>query len=151
VGYRFTLVLSREVTEEETAILREAGCACAVFGTDSLPTNAAVTVSKMDFDDTMSASLEAAIESGLEAVKKVPELSVPGLTVPAQPAHASEDSPAEGSGKVIAGSVIAEPPEDIAEPAEPAQKKAPARKPAAKRSSSRKADPEQAAAVSAAG
>jgi hypothetical protein len=101
MGYRFSLVLSREISEEESAILQEAGCASAVFGTDSLPTNAQVTVTKMDFDDTSSPSLAEAIESALEAVKKVPELSVPGLTVPAQPAHAPD-----ADSSVVAGTVI---------------------------------------------
>jgi hypothetical protein len=91
VGYRFSLVLSREITEEESAVLQDAGCGCAVFGSDSLPTNAEVTVTKMDFDDTVSPSLAEAIESALEAVKKVPELTVPGLTVPAQPAGPVSD------------------------------------------------------------
>src|ERR1700727_12944 len=91
MGYRFSLVLSREISEEESAVLQAAGCASAVFGTDSLPTNAEVTVTKMDFDDTLSPSLAEAIESALEAVKNVPELSVPGLTVPAQPDHAAEE------------------------------------------------------------
>ncbi|MFD0661032.1 hypothetical protein [Thermocatellispora tengchongensis] len=87
----FSLILSREITEEESAILREAGCAGASFGTDSLPTNADVKVTKMDFDDTVSPSLAEAIESALEAVKKVPDLSVPGLTVPAVPKASEED------------------------------------------------------------
>jgi hypothetical protein len=86
VGYKFSLVLSREITEDESAILRDAGCEGAAFGTDTLPTNADVTVTKMDFDDTASPSLADAIQSALDAVKAVPELSVPGLTVPAQPA-----------------------------------------------------------------
>jgi hypothetical protein len=101
MGYRFSLVLSREISEEESAVLQESGCASAVFGTDSLPTNAEVTVTKMDFDDTVSPSLAEAIESALEAVKNVPELSVPGLTVPAQPAHAPEED-----SSVVAGTVV---------------------------------------------
>jgi hypothetical protein len=105
MGYRFSLVLSREVSEDESAILREAGCASAVFGTDSLPTNAQVTVTKMDFDDTASPSLAEAIESALEAVKKVPELSAPGLTVPAQPAHAPEEGSASDA-SVVVGTVV---------------------------------------------
>ena len=109
MGYRFSLVLSREISEEESAILQEAGPARAVFGTDSLPTNAQVTVTKMDFDVTESPSLAEAIESALEAVKKVPELSVPGLTVPAQPAHLSE----EGSA-VVAGEVVTDEPAEAA-------------------------------------
>jgi hypothetical protein len=54
VGHKFSLVLSREITNGESAVLQQEGCADAVFGTDSLPTNAAVTVAKMDFDDTVS-------------------------------------------------------------------------------------------------
>ena len=101
MGYRFSLVLSREITEEESSLLQEAGCASAVFGSDSLPTNAQVPVTKMDFDDTVSPTLAEAIESALEAVKKVPDLSVPGLTVPAQPAE-----PPTGGPGVVAGTVV---------------------------------------------
>lgn len=86
MGYKFTLILSREITDEEKEILKGAGCEGAVFGTDSLPTNAKVTVTKMEFDDTSSPSLAEAIQSGLDAAGKVPDLTVPGLTVPAQPA-----------------------------------------------------------------
>jgi hypothetical protein len=113
MGYRFSLVLSREISDEESAILQEAGCAGAVFGTDSLPTNAKVTVTKMDFDDTTSPSLAEAIESALEAVKKVPELSVPGLTVPAQPAHAPEEDSATDS-SVVVGTVVTDEPAEAA-------------------------------------
>jgi hypothetical protein len=102
LGYKFSLVLSREISDGEVATLQEAGCASATFTTDSLPTNADVTVTKLDFDDTTSPSLAEAIESALEAVKSVPDLSVPGLTVPAQPAVAG----AEESGAVIEGTVI---------------------------------------------
>jgi hypothetical protein len=103
VGYKFTLVLSREITDDESVILKEAGCTSAVFGTDSLPTNADTVVTKMDFDDTISPTLAEAIESALEAVKKVPDLSVPGLTVPAQPAGPVDEEP-----KVVAGEVVEE-------------------------------------------
>jgi hypothetical protein len=113
MGYRFSLVLSREISEDESSILREAGCASAVFGTDSLPTNAEVTVTKMEFDDAASPSLADAIESALEAVKKVPELSVPGLTVPAQPAHAPE---ADADSSVVAGTVVTDEPVTEDEP-----------------------------------
>jgi hypothetical protein len=92
VGYRFTLLLNREVTDDESSALQEAGCGEAVFATDALPTNADVTVTKMEFDDTTSPTLAEAIESALEAVKKVPDLSVPGLTVPAQPAEPAKDA-----------------------------------------------------------
>jgi len=95
MGYKFSLVLSREVTEAEAAALLEAmsagDSAGMVFATESLPTNAEITVTKIDFDDTVSPSLAEAIESALEAVKTIPGLSVPGLTVPAQPAEAASD------------------------------------------------------------
>jgi hypothetical protein len=138
VGYRFSLVLSREITDEESAALREAGCAAATFGTDSLPTNADVTVTKMDFDDTVTPTLAEAIEAALEAVKSVPDLSVPGLTVPAQPA-----GPVTEDQKVVAGEVVtdAEVTDEQAQ-AEPGAgsdaKKAPSRKPSTRKPSTRK-------------
>jgi hypothetical protein len=89
VGYKFSLTLSREIAEGEAEKLRESGCASAAFTTDSHPTKADVTVTKMDFDDAASASLAEAIEAALEAVKVFPDLTVPGLTVPAQPANAA--------------------------------------------------------------
>ncbi|HEX6527902.1 MAG TPA: hypothetical protein VF070_48955 [Streptosporangiaceae bacterium] len=96
-------MLSREITDEESTILKEAGCSTAVFGTDSLPTNADTIVTKLDVDDTISPTLAEAIESALEAVKKVPDLSVPGLTVPAQPAGPSDEEP-----KVVTGEMVEE-------------------------------------------
>ena len=126
MGYRFSLVLSREITDEESAVLREAGCAAAVFGTDSLPTNAEVTVTSMDFDDIVSPSLAEAIESALEAVKEVPGLSVPGLTVPAQPAGPPDEEPKVVAGEV-AGEIAAEVTGEIAGE-KPAAEKAAARK-----------------------
>ncbi|AGL15998.1 hypothetical protein [Actinoplanes sp. N902-109] len=83
MGHIFTLILNREVTDEEVSALREAGCRNAVFGTDSLPTNADVTVAKLDFDDPESPSLAEAIQSAMDAVKTIEGLSIPGLTVPA--------------------------------------------------------------------
>jgi hypothetical protein len=134
VGYKFSLILSREISEDESVALKEAGCVSAVFGTDSLPTNADVTVTKMDFDDTVSPTLAEAIESALEAVKQVPDLSVPGLTVPAQPAGPVMEQP-----ETIVGEVVEEPAEKVEESAEKkagaktaSTKKAPARKPARK-------------------
>ncbi|MFD7668479.1 hypothetical protein [Streptomyces sp. NPDC059788] len=90
MGYKFSLVLNREVTEDELATLKEAGCADASFGSDSLPTNADVPVTRMEFDDTVSPSLAEAIEAALGAVNSVPELTVPGLSVPPQPAGPAE-------------------------------------------------------------
>jgi hypothetical protein len=133
VGYKFSLVLSREITDDESVILQEAGCSSAVFGTDSLPTNADVTVTKMDFDDTASRTLADAIESALEAVKKVPDLTVPGLTVPAQPAEppAEETEGTETPAKsdVLVGEVVEK----------PAAKKPRARRTSASKASAKKA------------
>lgn len=133
MGYKFSLVLSREITDDESVILQEAGCSSAVFGTDSLPTNADVTVTKMDFDDTASRTLADAIESALEAVKKVPDLTVPGLTVPAQPAEppAEETEGTETPAKsdVLVGEVVEK----------PAAKKPRARRTSASKASAKKA------------
>ena len=134
MGYKYTLVLNREITDEESAILQNAGCAGAIFGSDSLPTNAEIPVTKMDFDDTSSPSLAEAIQSGLDAVKKVPDLSVPGLTVPAQPAGPLAE--AGQPGEVLEGVVIEEPPATRKSRArKPAAKKPAAKKPAAKKAS----------------
>lgn len=93
MGHKFSLVLNREITDDESAALRKAGCEEAVFCIDSHPTNPDLPVTKMDFDDEISPSLAEAIESALEAVKQVdvPGLSVPGLTVPAQPVKSPDD------------------------------------------------------------
>jgi hypothetical protein len=136
VGFKFTLVLNREITDDESAILQEVNRAIPVFGADTLPTNADVPVTKMDFDDTISPSLEEAIESALESVKKVPELSVPGLTVPAQPAFREE----AGDPTVVVGEkpeVVAEEKLEAAAEETPAKKPA-ARKPAAKKTAAKK-------------
>jgi hypothetical protein len=147
VGYRFSLVLSREINDDESAILLQAGCTAAVFGTDSLPTNAEVTVTKMDFDDTVSPSLAEAIESALEAVKKVPDLTVPGLTVPAQPAGPRTDEEKVVAGEIIEDSAVTETAAteitatetEATEAAETEAKEATARKkPAARKPSTRK-------------
>ncbi|MFI2242574.1 hypothetical protein [Streptomyces chrestomyceticus] len=103
MGHKFTLVLSREITDEEGELLKEAGFSGATFATDTLPTDADVTVTKVDFDDTAAPSLAEAIETALETVKKVPDLTVPGLTVPAVP-----QPPAAEDGDVLVGEVVAE-------------------------------------------
>jgi hypothetical protein len=96
MGYKFTLILNREITDDESAILREAGCEDAIFGSGAHPTDAGVPVTKMDFDTTSFPTLADAIQAGLDATMKVPDLSVPGLTVPAQSAgpEAGEPAPA---------------------------------------------------------
>jgi hypothetical protein len=145
VGYKFSLILSRVITDEESAILQDAGCACAIFTTDTLPTNADVTVTKMDFDDTVTPTLAEAIESALEAVKKVPELTVPGLTVPAQPAEApAAESPAVIEGVVVEGVVA----EDVVADEKPIAKKTSTRRTAAKKERAAKNPAEVAAGAS---
>jgi hypothetical protein len=104
LGHKYSLILSREITHEESEILLESGCHGATFATGSLPTDPDVRVTQVDIDDTVSPSLEKAIESGLDAVKSVPELGVPGLTVPALPVEKKSDQPG-----VVAGEVVDEP------------------------------------------
>jgi hypothetical protein len=124
VGYKFTLVLSREITDDESAILREADavCAKAIFGPDTLPTNADVPVTKVDIDDTSAPTLADSIQAALDAVTKVPDLSVPGLTVPPQPSGPLNEDMAGAEGQKP----------EIAAEDEPAKKPA-ARKPAARK------------------
>jgi hypothetical protein len=106
VGYMFTLVLNREISDDESTILREAGCADAIFGSDTLPTNASIPVTRIDFDTTSFPTLAEAIQAGLDAVMKVPDLSVPGLTVPAQPAGPE----VEESAPVLEGVIVQDEP-----------------------------------------
>lgn len=101
MGYKFSLVLSRKITKSESNQLKEAGCKQASFGTDSLPTDASVPVTKLDFDDTVSPTLAEAIESALSAVKAVPDLGVPGLTVPAQPARREDAAEAAAPAETV--------------------------------------------------
>jgi len=92
MGYKFSLVLNREITDEESVTLKGAIRADASFGDDRLPTDAEVPVTKIEFDDSVSPTLAEAIEAALEAVKTVPDLTVPGLSVPAQPAGPAAES-----------------------------------------------------------
>ena len=142
MGFLYTLVLSRVISDEESAILREAGCAGAVFAEDSLPTNAEMPVTRVDVDDCVSASLEAAIEAGLAAVREVPDLSVPGLTVPAL----SASPPDSEAGTVVQGSVIEETATaDAATEDGPATEEPAAKEPtAAKKASTKKASTKKA-------
>jgi hypothetical protein len=134
VGHKFSLVLSREITDAESVALKDAGCAGAVFATDSLPTNAEVAVTRLEFDDPASASLAVAIESALAAVRTVPDLTVPGLTVPAQPVRSGESVVELAEPVTVQDVEIV----DATEPepkaiAKPAVKRAVTKKPAAKK------------------
>ncbi|NJQ05123.1 hypothetical protein HCN56_05900 [Streptomyces lonarensis] len=88
MGHRYSLILDREVTEQEAVTLKETSRADISFASDTLPTNADVTVTRISFEDEVTPTLAEAIEAGFEAVKAIPGLSIPGLSVPAQPAAA---------------------------------------------------------------
>ncbi|AOS63734.1 hypothetical protein [Actinoalloteichus hymeniacidonis] len=99
MAHKFTLALSREITDDELTKLRQAGSGEATASTTTLPTNPDVTVGQLDFD-VEGESLSGAIDAALAAIKTIPDLGVPGLSVPAQPTGASdggavgEESPA---------------------------------------------------------
>jgi len=101
MGHKYSLILSREITDEESAILQDSGCYGATFATGTLPTDPKVKVTTVDVDDTVSPSLEKAIESGLDAVIQVPDLSAPGLRVPALPVEKRADQLDVVTGEVI--------------------------------------------------
>jgi hypothetical protein len=147
VGFRFSLVLSREITDDESAVLKDAGCSAATFGTDSLPTNAEVTVTKMDFDDTESPSLAEAIEAALEAVKTVPDLGVPGLEVPAQPAEKPDEAPGAPEESAAASAEPSPAAKEKASTNGSAEKKQAAKKPTARKTSAKKADAKNASSA----
>jgi hypothetical protein len=107
VGNKFTLVLNREITEDETGVLRESGCADASVTSVTVPGTDDTVVTQMEFDTDAGPSLSEAIEAALEAVKTVPDLSVPTLTVPAQPAQPTENG-AAAEPTVLEGAVLEE-------------------------------------------
>lgn len=86
--FRFSLVLSREVTEQEMVVLKEASSADLSFTADTLPTDSAIAVTRVAFEDEAVPTLAAAIEAGFDTVKTIPDLTIPGLNVPAQHAVA---------------------------------------------------------------
>jgi hypothetical protein len=135
LGHKYSLILSREITDEETVILQEAGCYGATFVTESLPTDPKVKVTKVDIDDTVSSSLEKAIESGLDAVIQVPDLSAPALQVPALPVAKKPDE-----SDVVVGEVMDDEPSvaDEVQAVEANGKRAANGKAGAKRTANRK-------------
>ncbi|MDT0444143.1 hypothetical protein [Streptomyces johnsoniae] len=88
MGHRYSLILDREITEQEAVTLKEKSQADISLASDTLPTNAEVPVTRISFEDEVTPTLAEAIEAGFEAVKAIPGLAVPGLRVPAQPAAA---------------------------------------------------------------
>ncbi|WEO93654.1 hypothetical protein A6P39_006285 [Streptomyces sp. FXJ1.172] len=125
MGYRFTLVLNREITDDESESLLKAGCAEAAITTTTHPTNADSLVTQLDIDTEAATSLAEAIQAALDAVTTVPDLSAPSLTVPPQ-SHGSSGQdeaasagPADAAGPAAleAGSNAA-PAQDVATKAE---------------------------------
>jgi hypothetical protein len=103
MGYKFTLILNREISEGETGVLKASGCRDASIASVPVPGNPDTTVTQMDFDTEATSSLAEAIEAAFGAVKKIPDLSVPTLHVPAQPSTAA---PPEGEGRAPGPGVI---------------------------------------------
>jgi hypothetical protein len=93
MGHKFTLILNREISEDETGALKASGCQDASITSVPVPGDVDATVTQMDFDTEAKASLAEAIEAALSAVNEIPDLSVPTLDVPAQPPTAA---PSEG-------------------------------------------------------
>jgi hypothetical protein len=95
MSHKFTLVLNREITGDESESLQQSGCGGATITTTTHPTKADSLVTQLDID-TEAASLAEAIQSALDAVNAIPDLSAPSLTVPPQPNDTSaqdEDGP----------------------------------------------------------
>jgi hypothetical protein len=85
MSYKFTVVLSREITEEEIGALKDAGCPDSAISTAELPTKDKEPATQMDFDTDASATLAGAMEMVLDAVKTIPDVRPITLEVPAQP------------------------------------------------------------------
>jgi hypothetical protein len=88
VSYEFSLVLSRKISDDEAETLIEAGPGGAALTAAPLPTDAAVTVTRLDFD-TEAPNLAEAIKQALGSLEKVPGLTAASLEVPAQPSGGS--------------------------------------------------------------
>jgi hypothetical protein len=85
MGYKFTLVLSREITEEEVSALKDAGCPDSAISMTELPTAEKEPATQLEFDTEASDTLAGAMEMALDAVKAIPDLRPFTLEVPAQP------------------------------------------------------------------
>jgi hypothetical protein len=122
--FKFSAVLTREITEEEFAILQEAGCAGGTLSTSVLPTSDNLVVTQIDFDKAEAETLYDAMQRVLDALTKVPKLSAFSLDVPEQsvgqaPA-AAENSQAEPEPVPDDGVPVTAEIEIAAEPAEAA-------------------------------
>jgi hypothetical protein len=111
MSYKFTLILDRTVTDEESEVLQEA-CAGVSFSMTTHPTKPEITVAQLDYD-TEGPSLAEAIQSALDAVKAISDLSTASLEVPAQPNGSSDEAAkpevpateADEKQRVVAGTV----------------------------------------------
>ena len=103
MGHKFTLVLNRKISDDETGVLKASGCQDTSITRVPVPGDPDATVTQMDFDTEATSSLAEAIEAALDAVKKIPDLSVPTLRVPAQPSTAD---PPEGEGRGTGPDVV---------------------------------------------
>jgi len=123
MGYQFTLTLNRTISEDESAVLQEAGCVGASISTVPYPTGADpdLIVTQFDFDDTASPTLEAAITQALEAVRAVPDLSVATFSAPAQPNGMPPDEDDEWSDLDALPAIGTAQATDTAEPADTAE------------------------------
>lgn len=122
--FKFSAVLTREITEEEWAILQEAGCAGGTLSTSVLPVSDNLVVTQIDFEKAEAETLYDAMLRVLDALTKVPKLSAFSLDVPEQavgqaPA-AAEDSQAESAPTADDGMPATAEIEIAAEPAEAA-------------------------------
>lgn len=103
MSYEFTMVLNRQVTDDEAEVLRTSGCGDATFTTATMGVEKDQVATQMDFQ-TDAPSLAEAITAALEAVKAVPDLTTTSLTVPpygGNPPPSEEAAPPDG--KVIQG------------------------------------------------
>lgn len=102
MSYEFTMVLNRQVTDDEAEVLRTSGCGDATFTTATVGVEKDQVVTQMDFQ-TDAPSLAEAITAAVEAVKAVPDLITTSLTVPpygGNPPPSEEPGP---DGKTIQG------------------------------------------------
>lgn len=98
--FKFSAVLTREITEEEFAILQEAGCAGGTLSTSVLPVSDNTVVTQIDFDKAEAETLYDAMQRVLDALTKVPKLSAFSLDVPEPSvgrAPAAAENPQAGS------------------------------------------------------
>jgi hypothetical protein len=94
--FKFSAVLTREITEEEFAILQEAGCAGGTLSTSVLPVSDNTVVTQIDFDKAEAETLYDAMQRVLDALTKVPKLNAFSLDVP-EPSVGQAPAAAENS------------------------------------------------------